>query len=180
MIMRHYDLIDGDSSVLKEVSEPFNFISPQLDPESFMVDLSKAMVNHVGIGLSAIQCGIPLRVFAIGNPRDAASVMCFFNPSFSFESAETSVMTEGCLSFPNWFIKINRSSQVRLRYQDVSGEFHAATFNGLTAHCVQHEIDHLNGILFKSRAHPLHLAKAKDKVKKYAKLRIKNKTSAGR
>ena len=166
-------LVRSDDPILHNEVENFDFQNPQMDAEELMVSLAETMVENKGLGLSAPQCGLSLRVFTVGNPLEPESVMCFFNPKVTHQSHDESIMLEGCLSFPDLFLKIKRSNEVRIRYQDVKGEWNSATFGGLSAHCILHEIDHLDGVVFTERASKFHMEKGKRKMKKYRKMREK-------
>jgi hypothetical protein len=89
-----------------------------------------------------------------------SGIVAFFNPELTKVSQETDLMKEGCLSFPDLYLMIKRSKVVELKYQDSDGEEHIITLDGLGARCVQHEIDHLNGIVFLQRASRLKLERA--------------------
>jgi len=153
-----------DRNILSKVSEPFDFTSPQMDPIELASLLVREMVDHSGLGLSAIQLGIPLRVFAI---RAQPKHIVLFNPIIVSESTETATEFEGCLSFPNLLVKVKRSFEVRCRYKMPNGEVKTDKWGGLTARVVQHEVDHLSGLLFFNRASRFHRDQAFRKQKQY-------------
>ncbi len=142
-----------DPKALSVVSEPFNFDDPQMDPIELASMLVKEMVDSKGLGLSAIQIGIPLRVFAI-TTRPQHTVL--FNPTIVHVSDETRTDFEGCLSFPNLIIKVKRPFEIRMRYKQANQEVITVKWGGLTARCAQHEMDHLNGLLFYNQAGKFH------------------------
>ena len=115
------------------------------------------METFGGIGLSANQVGLPYRMF---NENCRLEYKAFFNPELTAVSQETDLMKEGCLSFPDLYLMIKRSKVVELKYQDAEGEEHTLQLDGIGARCVQHEIDHLNGIVFLQRASRLKIERA--------------------
>ena len=150
------DLIDGKAPVLHQPTQRFNFAEPQMDPVQLAYDLTETMIQNKGLGLSANQVGLPYCVFVLtGQP-----VRALFNPRIVHSSEETTVSKEGCLSFPELFVKVKRPAIVKIRYTQANGETLTEEFHGLTARIVQHEIDHLNGITILDRAHPIHLEAA--------------------
>jgi peptide deformylase len=98
--------------------------------------------------------------------------IAFFNPEFTRVSQETELLKEGCLSFPDIYIMLKRSKQVEMKYRDSDGEEHLLMLEGLGARCVQHEVDHLNGIIFLQRASQLKIERALKARPKERKKRI--------
>ena len=115
-----------------------------------------------GLGLSANQCGFPHRVFVIGSND---SYIACFNPKIISVDGETH-MEEGCLSFPLLTLKITRPKKITVEYQDFTGQKRVATFDGLTARCFLHELDHMDGIVYTTRVKPLALQFGMKKMKK--------------
>jgi peptide deformylase len=148
------DIIVRDDIVqLTKPTEAFNFADPQVDPVQLAEKLVQVMYDYAGVGLASNQIGIGLSVLAIrGYPED----MVLFNPKIVHYVPEQVVMEEGCLSFPGLVVKIKRSKEIRVRFQGPHGEFFTKPFTGMTARIVQHEIDHLNGVLFYNRASKFH------------------------
>ena len=110
-----------------------------------------------GVGLSSNQLGLPYRVFAMrGYPEN---LVCF-NPKIVYYSDNIISMEEACLSFPGMIIKVKRPSEIRARFQTPSGMVVTKKFEGLTARTFQHEMDHMDGILFFNRANRYHREKA--------------------
>lgn len=124
------------------------------------------------LGLSANQCGLPYRMFAM-NSGD--KIWMFINPKIVWASETLSEYNEGCLSYPGLFLKPKRASSVEIEFQELGGNVMRQKFDGLTATIVQHEIDHLDGISFIKKVSPIKLAMAKDRVKsnirKFKKMR---------
>ena len=152
-----YQLIEEASKVLRTPPQLFNF-EERKDAEEIETALSEAMDRFGGIGLSANQVGLDARVFVMKS-QDQGNV-CFFNPEITKVSQETDLMKEGCLSFPDMYLMIKRAKMIELKYQNALGEDKVVTLEGLASRCVQHEVDHLNGIIFLQRASRLKLDRA--------------------
>ena len=129
----------------------------------FVRRLQLTMSKYNGIGLSANQCGIQERVFVM-----AGDFVCI-NPKIVGHSAEVEKLKEGCLSYPGLFVTIPRYKWVDVEYYDENGKLHNNHFEGVTAQCFQHELDHMNGITFVSRAGKVSLQLAREKQKKLIK-----------
>lgn len=139
----------------------FDFSDPPTDPAQLVGELSEFMLQKNGIGLAANQVGLPYRCFVVrANP-----IIPIFNPRIIDESSETSLLEEGCLSFPGMLVKVKRPIRIRMRFDDVYGNTQTQVYQGMTARIMHHETDHLNGILFTKRASKVHLAMAKGKQK---------------
>jgi len=116
----------------------------------------QAMYNAPGIGLAAPQVDVPLRVVVIDlQPNDKRDPHVLINPEIIASSAEQASREEGCLSLPNMFAEVIRPSRVKVRYMDMSGTRREIEGDNLLAACLQHEIDHLNGVLFVDHLSPL-------------------------
>jgi peptide deformylase len=160
-----YDLVPSDHPLLRTKMERFNFIEPPTNPHELANNLIETMVHYKGIGLSANQCGLPYRVFVLwSNPTKV-----MFNPTIADTSSEQVLLEEGCLTYPGLFIKIKRPKLVRVRYMDSFGEAHTDKFTGISARCVLHEMDHLNGIIYTNKANKFHYDQAMRQRKKYNK-----------
>jgi peptide deformylase len=123
------------------------------------------MLHHNGMGLAANQVGLPYRVFVIkANP-----ILACFNPRIVSQTGEEIDLEEGCLTFPNYYVKIRRPKQIRVRYTYPNGETVTQIYDGMTARIFQHELDHLDGILFQSRATLFHKEQADRRAKRSAK-----------
>lgn len=149
-------LIVTDPNKLKEECKPFDFYNPPIDPLQLAQALVMEMRDFGGIGLAANQLGFKWRVFAM---RAEPNIVCF-NPRIVMPSDEQIYLEEGCLSFPGLIIKIRRPKHVRVRFQDANGEMHTETYTGMAARVFQHELDHLDGVLFYDRAGRYHRDKA--------------------
>jgi len=166
-----YELIEEASKVLRTPPADFDFDNPSADPKEIETNLSETLIKFGGLGLSANQVGLNARVFVM-KTADKGTVG-FFNPELLRVSQETELMREGCLSFPDIYIMLKRSKEVEMKYQDSDGEEHVLMLEGLGARCVQHEIDHLNGIIFLERASQLKLERALKARPKERRKRIK-------
>lgn len=114
-----------------------------------MDDMVETMYDAPGIGLAAIQIGVSKRVVVIDiSKKEEKEPLYLVNPEITFQSKEKSKYEEGCLSLPGQFAEIERASECHLKYLDYNGNTKELKAQGLLATCIQHEIDHLNGILF--------------------------------
>ncbi|HEX5932714.1 MAG TPA: peptide deformylase [Pseudorhizobium sp.] len=113
-------------------------------------DMLETMYDAPGIGLAAIQIGVPRRMLVIDVSREDEEnkPMVFINPEIVASSDERSVYEEGCLSIPDYYAEVERPATVTVNYVDRDGKQQAIEADGLLATCLQHEIDHLNGVLF--------------------------------
>jgi peptide deformylase len=154
------------NAVLKQVSRPVEAVDDAL--RVLMDDMLETMYAAPGIGLAAIQVGEPVRVIVMDLAREGEepAPRHFVNPEILWVSEETAPYEEGCLSVPEIYEEVERPARVRVRYLDYDGRKVEEDAEGLFATCIQHEIDHLNGVLFVD-----HLSKLKrDRVlKKFAK-----------
>jgi peptide deformylase len=140
-------LIEPDP-MLRKKCEPVSVVDNQL--RTLMNDMAQTMYNAPGIGLAAIQVGILKRVVVIDLIKEGEEKNPFFfvNPEIISTSKIKSKYEEGCLSIPGQFAEIERPSECNLKYLDYDGNKKELKATGLLATCIQHEIDHLNGILF--------------------------------
>lgn len=169
--IRIFDLVPETHPALKKVLPDFDFKKPPVDPNFFASSLVETCKLHNGLGLSANQCGFEYRVFVMGS---ADNYVAFFNPKILKSSEQQSKMEEGCLSYKGLFLNVERPAEIEVEYQDFNGILRQAKFTGMTARCFQHELDHMNGIVYTEHVGPLALKLAKDrqnklmqKVKKY-------------
>jgi peptide deformylase len=133
---------------LRLVSEPVTKITAAV--RTLVDDMFETMYDAPGVGLAAIQIGAPQRVVTIDVAKkdDPKEPQVFINPEIVSVSEEKSVREEGCLSIPEFYDDVERPAQIRVRYLDIDGNSHEIDAEGLLATCLQHEIDHLNGVLF--------------------------------
>ena len=113
-------------------------------------DMLQTMYNAPGIGLAAVQIGILKRIIVIdvSKKEEEKKPLFLINPEITYQSKETSIYEEGCLSLPGYFAEIERPAKCKINYIDYHGKKAELEAEGLLSTCVQHEIDHLNGILF--------------------------------
>jgi peptide deformylase len=113
-------------------------------------DMLETMYDAPGIGLAAIQVGVPRRMLVIDVSRDdeEKKPVVFINPEILKVSDDVSAYEEGCLSIPDYYAEVERPASLTMRYVDRDGKQQTIDADGLLATCLQHEIDHLNGILF--------------------------------
>jgi peptide deformylase len=136
--------------------------------KGLVADMFETMYEAPGIGLAAIQIGVPARVITmdLSKKEEEQEPRVFINPEILWRSDETATYEEGCLSIPEFYEEVERPAQVRVKYLDLEGREQVLEAKGLLATCLQHEIDHLNGVLFID-----HISRLKrDRViKKFAK-----------
>ena len=134
--------------ILREKSKPVDRINKEI--QILMDDMLRTMYEAPGIGLAAIQIGIPKRIVVMDLSKESEkkNPMYFINPEITWRSDNKSTYEEGCLSIPNQFAKIDRPEKCNIKYFDYNGNSKELTAEGLLSTCIQHEIDHLNGILF--------------------------------
>lgn len=144
----------------------FDFSNPTVDPIQLEKDMLETMYEHDGIGLSANQVGIRARVFVMGHRDNPEAGMAFFNPVVLENTSEIEDLEEGCLSFPGIFVKIKRPTAIKARWQNSRGEVMEGTFEGYECKCFLHELDHLEGIVFKDRVSSLKWSMGSKKSKR--------------
>ncbi|WP_421730642.1 peptide deformylase [Brevundimonas sp.] len=191
MAIRRILTIDNaaDLAVLKKVSTPVEAVDA--DVQTLMDDMLETMYAAPGIGLAAVQIGDTRRVVVMdlgdGEPTTDAEVVdeagedaeanrvanprFFVNPEILWASDEQFCYEEGCLSIPEYFDKVERPARVRVAYLDRSGARIEEEIDGLYAVCFQHELDHLNGVLFTDHLSRLKRDRAMSKVKKTMRMR---------
>ncbi len=166
-------ILESPDARLREISAPVAQVDDAL--RALVDDMLDTMYDAPGIGLAAIQVGVAKRVLVIDLHEEkdeedklVRKPLVFINPEVLEESEELSIYNEGCLSVPEAFAEVKRPARIRARWLDRDGVEHDEHLDGLLATCLQHEMDHLNGVLFID-----HLSKLKrDMVlKKAAKLR---------
>lgn len=183
------EIIEVPDARLKVVSQPVTKFDEEL--RTLVADMFETMYAAPGIGLAAIQVGVPLRVLVIDlqpEDPDAEPEVCtahgghhhthqptrreprvFINPELSEPSADLSVYQEGCLSVPDIYADVERPARIRARWQDVDGTVHQEEIDGLLATCLQHEMDHLEGVLFIDHLSRLKRSMALKKLEKLRK-----------
>jgi len=145
--MKKKILIEPDP-ILRKKCEPLDKVDDGV--RNLMNDMLETMYAAPGIGLAAVQIGIlkKLVVIDISKEEEKKNPLFLINPEIVYKSNQTSVYEEGCLSLPGQFAEIERPSECTLNYIDYDGKKKELKAKGLLATCIQHEVDHLNGILF--------------------------------
>ena len=160
------EILTVPNPVLKQVSQSVAEVDDAL--RALMDDMLETMYDAPGIGLAAIQIGVPKRVIVMDLAREDApkEPRYFANPEILWRSEETLGYEEGCLSVPEYFDEVQRPAKVGLRYLNYQGELIEEEAEGLFAVCIQHEMDHLDGVLFIDHLSRLKREQAVKKVKK--------------
>lgn len=166
-------IIEAPDPSLKVISTPVEQFGADL--QTLIDDMFETMYDAPGIGLAAVQVGVPKRLLVIDlQEKDVESgetirePLVFINPEILEESEELTVYNEGCLSVPDQYADVARPSVIKAKWLDRNGKAHLEEIDGMLATCLQHEMDHLEGILFID-----HLSKLKRDMllKKLTKLR---------
>ncbi len=133
---------------LRLVSKPVEKVTAEV--RKLADDMFETMYEAPGIGLAAIQIGVPQRLITmdLAKKEGPPSPRVFINPEILWSSEEKASYEEGCLSIPEYYEEVERPAKVRVRFTDLDGKLHEEEAEGLFATCIQHEIDHLNGVLF--------------------------------
>ena len=141
-------ILTEPNKILRQISKPVDKVGS--DEQNLMRDMLETMYAANGIGLAAIQIGVPKRIIVMDISKDEnrKQPMYFVNPVVKNKNKEKSTYEEGCLSVPDQFAEIDRPSKCEVEYLDYNGEKKILKAEGLLATCIQHEMDHLEGILF--------------------------------
>mgnify|MGYP006103055989 FL=1 len=141
-------ILTEPNKLLRQVSKQVEIIGK--DEQKLMDDMLETMYAANGIGLAAIQIGVPKRIIVMDISKDPEKKepRYFVNPVIKNKNPENATYEEGCLSVPNQFAEIDRPSKCDVEYLDYNGEKRILNAEGLVATCIQHEMDHLEGILF--------------------------------
>ena len=160
------DIIILPDKRLRLVSEPVKTVDAEL--RALIDDMFETMYEAPGVGLAAIQVGVPKRVITADTAKkdEPKQPQVYINPEVVWSSEQKNTYEEGCLSIPEYYEEVERPAQVKVRFTDLDGKAHEVEADGLLATVLQHEIDHINGVLFID-----HISKLKrDRViKKFAK-----------
>lgn len=163
-----YPIYDENYYMLREVMPEYTGEFPNPDLNKIAKNMIHTMRTFAGIGLSANQCGLKLRMFVIGT--DDFELVCI-NPKIVSMSGNgiNEKQREGCLSFPGFFVSVSRPSQIHVQYTNLQGELVDTKLSGVTARCFLHELDHLNGIRFIDRVGKTSIMLARERQKKLIK-----------
>ena len=162
--LRKIDLLPEDHPVLHQEPLTWIFDPPQAAPKLMYDIMLENMVYHRGLGLSANQIGMPVKVFAMRIDESDNAIVCF-NPEILEESKEMVTMEEGCLSFPLLYLKKRRPEKLTVKYQNVDGNFIETKFESLAARVFHHEMDHMTGKTFLDGVSKILLQSARRKQK---------------
>jgi peptide deformylase len=169
-----YPIVVYGHAVLRKVAQEIDEDYPGL--QQVIDDLFETMYYSEGLGLAAPQIGKSIRIFVIdGKPAaedepDLADFKkAFINAHISEKSGDLVPMTEGCLSIPNLREEVSRESHIRIKYYDENWNYHDEVYDGYKARIIQHEYDHLDGILFTDKLNPLRKRLIKSKLTSISK-----------
>ncbi len=167
--MAKREILIAPHPMLKRRAEPVPAVDDDL--RRLMDDMLETMYDAPGIGLAAPQLGILKRVVVadVSGKDEPARPMRLINPELAWTSEETFVHEEGCLSLPEQYAEVTRPARARVRYLDETGEAREVDADGLLAVCLQHEVDHLNGVLFVDHLSPLKRGMVMRKLAKWKK-----------
>lgn len=142
------EILTAPDPRLKQVSEPIEKVDDEI--RALMDDMLETMYAAPGIGLAAIQVGVPKRVIVIdlAHEGEEPRPMYFANPEIIEKADDTAPYEEGCLSVPDLYEEVERPATCRVRFLDYQNELREMDCEGLLATCIQHEMDHLEGVLF--------------------------------
>lgn len=159
--------------LLRQVSKPVERIDDEL--RQFAADMFDTMYDAPGIGLAAVQVGEPIRmlVLDVAGKDEPKNPQVFINPEILAKSEDMNVHEEGCLSIPDYYAEVERPARISVKALDLDGKEKIVEADGILATCLQHEIDHLNGVLFID-----HLSKLKRDmvIRKFRKLAKERKS----
>lgn len=134
--------------VLRQVSKPVETVNNSI--RRLADDMLETMYDAPGIGLAAIQVGEPLRMLVVdvSKDEDGKNPQVFINPEILQYADDPSTYEEGCLSIPGYYAEVERPAGIKVKYLDRDGKEQMIDADGILSTCLQHEIDHLNGVLF--------------------------------
>jgi peptide deformylase len=153
-------VIKFPNDILRTKLPEFDFSNPITDPKVLEKDMLETMYLHDGIGLSANQVGVSARVFVMGHSSVPENSQAYFNPIVIANTDDINDIEEGCLSFPGLYVKVKRPTAIKARWQNSLGGWQEGEFRGYDCKCFLHELDHLEGIVFKDRVSTLKWALA--------------------
>lgn len=141
-------ILTEPNKILRQISQPVDSVGKE--EQTLMDDMLETMYAANGIGLAAIQIGVPKRIIVMDISKDESKKepRYFVNPVIKNKNPIKSIYEEGCLSVPNQFAEIERPSKCDIEFLDYNGEKKIISAEGLLATCIQHEMDHLEGVLF--------------------------------
>ncbi|WP_120497864.1 peptide deformylase [Kiloniella sp. EL199] len=160
------DIVIAPDPVLKTVCEPVKEVNDEI--RELLTNMLETMYKAPGIGLAACQVGVTKRVIVVdvSDDKEENQPYCMVNPEVTWESDEYSVYQEGCLSLPEQYADVERPTAIKMTYLDEAGKKVELEADGLLATCIQHEIDHLDGVLFVDHISKLKRGMIMKKLKK--------------
>ncbi|WP_085900925.1 peptide deformylase [Kiloniella majae] len=160
------DIVIAPDPVLKVVCEPVKEVNDEIS--ELLTNMLETMYKAPGIGLAACQVGVTKRVIVVdvSDDKEENQPYCMVNPEITWESDEYSVYQEGCLSLPEQYADVERPAAIKMTYLDETGKKVELEADGLLATCIQHEIDHLDGVLFVDHISKLKRGMIMKKLKK--------------
>ena len=155
---------------LRQVSKPVDTVDDEL--RALMDDMLETMYDAPGIGLAAIQIGVPKRVIVmdLAGEDEEPDPRYYVNPELLDPSEDTNLYEEGCLSVPEFFDEVERPARCRVKFLDYNGDEQIIDADGMLAACIQHEMDHLEGVLFIDHLSRLKRERILKKLKKEQRL----------
>jgi peptide deformylase len=156
-------IVKWPDPVLLSPTKSWDFTNPPIDYLDLEQDLIDTLIDQKGLGLAANQIGLALRVLAIHIQKDN-HIRIMYNPEILYHDPDSELNWEGCLSFPKLRLQIERPKSVTVRWQDKHQYIHSIDLSDIDARCILHEIDHLNGKVFKDYVSDLKFRRALEKL----------------
>ena len=178
--MAKLEIVIHPDPKLKKICKPVASVSDRI--KTLSKDMLETMYAAPGIGLAAPQVGILRRIFVMdcSDDKEVPEPLVLINPEIVWESEQKTKYEEGCLSIPDFFAELERSAEVRIKCTDENGEKKEHHFVGLWAICAQHEIDHLNGVLFLDYLRPMRRSIITSKLRKIKREKLKKASREGK
>jgi len=158
-------IVNFPDTILREKMPDFDFENPSQDPKALEKEMIETMFANAGMGLAANQVNQRVRMFVMGHKDMPEAAQAFFNPVVIAATEDVQNLEEACLSFPGIYVDIKRPTAIKARWQNSSGEFQEGEFRGYECKCFLHELDHLEGIVFKDRVSTIKWAMSVKKSK---------------
>ena len=172
--MTKFEILLHPDQKLKKVCNPIPIVTDEI--KELASKMLNTMYDASGIGLAAPQIGILKRIFVMdcSDNESQSEPLVLINPEIVWVSAKKKIHEEGCLSIPEFFGEVERPAEVRIKSMDQNGSENEYHFNGLEAICAQHEMDHLNGVLFIDYLGPIRRKIITSKMKKLKREKARN------
>lgn len=178
--MAKLEIVIHPDPKLKKMCEPVSSVSDRI--KTICEDMLETMYDAPGIGLAAPQVGLLQRIFVMDCSRDEETPqpLVLINPELVWFSEDKTKYEEGCLSIPDFFAEVERPAEVCVRCVDERGDKQEHHFSGLWATCAQHELDHLNGVLFLDYLRPMRRLMITSKLRKIKREKLKKSSREGK